>query len=79
MGILTVPEVVVEAGSHYCVDETGVAAGPLLKVEEEHNGGLLGHASTPPWLTLALASLEEVAAVVVAAAAERWQLLRCYS
>lgn len=79
MGILTVPEVVVEAGSHYCVDDTGVAAGPLLKVEEEHNGGLLGHASTPPWLTLALASLEEGVVVAAAAEVERWQLLRCYS
>lgn len=53
-----------EAGSHYCVDEMGVAAGPLLMVEEEHNGGLLGHALTQPLLTLALASLEEGVVVV---------------
>lgn len=68
-----------EAESHYCVDETGVAAGLPLKAEEEHNGGLLGHALTPPLLTLAVASLEEEGVVVAAVEAERCQLLQCYS
>lgn len=39
MGILTVLGVVVEASSHYCVGEVGVAAGLHLEVKGEHIGG----------------------------------------